>query len=249
MPLTEDDKRLVHHAFYRGPAALIDEGYEPTDLREFFDRTEVQFELALLKREYDLHDGLKSRGKFIARRALHQLIEPAQAVLLQGLAGPEYVRDAETNNVMRDSRGYPLLVNPDITQSQRWAVKTILDGAGINDFRISMDPGIDNNVELLFKKAETPRTIDAEPLGQTPEEQALSRERVRTAIDTLIPRLPAARERFRAEFSEIVKDGRGGKRKSKKKKAKKSSAGKATVKKRAKKKKTARKASRSGKAS
>lgn len=239
MAISEEDKRLAHLAFYEGPSALIEEGYAPGQLRVFFDREDVQFELALLKREYDLNEGFNARAKFMARRQLRRMVEPAMAVVLQSLAGPEYVRDPKTGNVMRDSRGYPLLKNPEVTNGQRWAVEKILDSAGLSDFRIKGDSGIDNNVELLFKKAESPRTIDMKPLGQTPEEQTVARERVRTAIEKLIPRLPAARETFEAEFTEIVRDGRGGRRTATKKR---------TAKKKATKKK-ARKVVRRGKAS
>jgi len=233
--LTEEEKSFTHRAFYRGPAAFTDEGWDAQELRAFLEREDVQYELALLKREFDLNDGFNARAKVAARRGLHQLLDAALAVTALGLSGPEYQRDKKTGTVCRDARGLPILINPEITRSQQWAADKVLNGAGVHDFRIGSDPGIDNNVDLLFKKAETPRTVDTTQLGQSDAERTLSLERVRTAIDKLSQRLPAARERFREEFAEIVKDGRGGKRKTKKRVAKKA------------KKKATRKTSRSGK--
>jgi hypothetical protein len=210
VPLTDEEARLLKAAFYRGPAFLIEEeGYNAEGIRTFFERDDVRALAGQLKSEYDLHDLLKARAKFAARRGLHALIDPALAVLTLAIGGPEYVRDKKTHNVMRDSRGHPLLVNPEPTNIQMDAVKQVLAGAGLADFRIVTDPGADNTVERLFRKVEDePRVLDTDPLGMTPAERTLALERVRVAIDRLAAHLPEARETFRREFEKKLNGSR-----------------------------------------
>jgi hypothetical protein len=223
--LSEEEAALVKVAFFEGPAALIEAGIPAEAVRAFFEREDVQYEMGVLKRELDHHDALQARAKFVARRNLHRLIDPATAVITMALAGPQYQRDKKTNTVLRDSRGNYMVEQPEPTKVQLDAAKTVMQGVGINDFRISADPGSDNQLDVLFRKSEEARTVDYQVLGQSEEERVLARERVRTAIARIAPRLPAAREEFREQFQEAMNGG-GGKRKAKKKTAKK--AGKKT---------------------
>lgn len=219
-PLTEEEVTLVKIAFFEGPAALIEAGVPPEAVRTFFEREDVQYELADLKRELDHHDALKARAKFVVRRSLHRLIDPAMAVLTMSLAGPQYYRDPKLKTVIRDSRGNFMVIQPEPTKVQIDAAKTVMQGVGLNDFRISSDPGSDNQLDILFRKSEEARTVDYTDLGQTEEERVLSRERIRTALSRLAPRLPAAREEFREQFRATVVNG-GKRRKAKKKTTKK----------------------------
>lgn len=214
-PLSEEEATLIKIAFFEGPSALIEAGIPEATVRTFFEREDVAYELNTLKRELDHHDALKARAKFVVRRSLHRLIDPAMAVLTMSLAGPQYHRDPKTKTVIRDSRGNFMVEQPEPTKVQVEAAKTVMQGIGLNDFRIASDPGSDNQLDLLFRKAEEARTVDYTILGQTEEERVLSRERVRTAISRLAPRLPAAREEFREQFQAAVNGG--GKRKAKKK--------------------------------
>lgn len=216
--LEEFERQLVKDAFFQGPAALLEAGMSPEDIRAFLERDDVQTEALALKRELDHHDQLKARAKFYVRRSLHRLVEPALSVLALSLAGPEYLRDPKKGTIMRDSRGNPMLKNAEPTAVQMKAVDTVLHGVGLHDFRINPEPGADNQVHLLFKAAEEPRTVDIEDGSLTEKERVLARERVRTAIDRLAPRLPAARDKFRQEFLDAMKGparGRTGGRKKK----------------------------------
>jgi hypothetical protein len=223
--LTEDEVTLVNLAFFEGPSALVEAGMTPESVRVFFERDDIQAELGLLKRELDHHDALKARAKFFVRRSLHRLIDPATAVLTMALAGPQYSRDKD-GVVQRDSRGNFMVKQPEVTKVQVAAAKTVISGVGLNDFRIASDPGSDNQLDVLFRQREEARTVDYEMLGQTEEERILSRERIRTAISKLAPRLPAAREEFREQFSETMANGSGPTRK---RKAKKKATKKATT--------------------
>jgi len=217
--LSEDEATLVKIAFFEGPSALIEAGVPPDAVRAFFERDAVRSELDLLKRELDHHDALKARAKFFVRRSLHRLIDPATAVLTMALGGPQYQRDKKTGTVLRDSRGNFMVEQPEPTKVQVDAAKTVLAGIGLNDFRIASDPGSDNQLDILFKRSEQARVVDYTMLGQTEEERVLSRERIRTAILKISPRLPEAREEFREQFQETMR-GKG-KKKTKKKAAKK----------------------------
>ena len=220
MALTEDEATLINLAFFEGPAALLEAGMDTESVREFFERDEVRAELELLKRELDHHDALKARAKFYVRRSLHRLIDPATAVLALALAGPQYHRDKE-GIVQRDSSGNFMVKQPEPTKVQVQASKVVLSGVGLNDFRIASDPGSDNQLDILFRRTKEARTVDYTVLGQTEEERILARERVRTAINKLSRRLPAAREEFREQFSKTMVNGGGGKKRAKKKATKK----------------------------
>lgn len=233
MTLTEDEVTLVNLAFFEGPSALVEAGMTTEVARVFFERDDVQSELGILKRELDHHDALKARAKFFTRRSLHRLIDPATAVLTMSLAGPKYVRDKK-GVVQRDSRGNFMVMQPEPTNVQVQAAKTVLSGVGLNDFRIASDPGSDNQLDVLFRRTEEARNVDYEVLGQTEEERILSRERIRTAISKLAPRLPAARKEFREQFKETLTNG-GGKKKVKKKATKKKITKKRVTKKKTKK--------------
>jgi len=228
--LTADEATLVNLAFFEGPAALLEAGIPPAAVGAFFEREDIQVELRLLKEEFDHHDALKVRAKFFIRRSLHRLIDPATAVLAMALAGPDYHRD-KNGIAQRDSRGHFMVKQPEPTKVQVEAAKTVMTGVGLNDFRITSHRGMDNQLETLFRNEETARSVDYEELGQTEAEQILARERIRTAISKLAPRLPAAREEFREQFREtLVNGGQEGRKKKTKRKAKKKAKKKAAKK-------------------
>lgn len=189
MALTPEEKRLAQAVFHQGPALLFEEGWSRDRIAEFSQNADVQDVWQLLKREFDIHEGLRARGKFIAIRNLNRLIDPASAVLAQALAGPEYVRD-KNGTIQRDAQGRAMTVEAEMTPTQLRAAAFVLEGAGLHDHRILGDPASDPSLKLLFAASDEDKTeVEDDPLAQTDEARALSRERVRNAITRLAPRI------------------------------------------------------------
>ena len=225
MALTDAEALLIRTAFYRGPLGLVEDGdLTNEELGEFFDRDDVRARADQLKREFDQSDLLRARAKFAARRGLHALLDPSLAVLGLAVAGPQYQRDKKTKTVIRDSRGHPMLINPEPTAIQMRAIEQVLGGASLTDFRVTTDPSADGAVERLYRDnaVEEPRLLDQGPLGDTKEEQTLSLERVRIAVTKLSAHLPGALAEFREEFqAELTRVHHPTKRTVKKKASKK----------------------------
>lgn len=199
--LTDQERRLAILTSYLGPAVLIEEGWTTDAISTFIARSDVQDVWKLLKREFDIHEGLRARTKHAALRNLFRMIDPASAVVAQALAGPEYRRD-ERGNIVTDPRGNPLLVTAEITPTQLRAAELVLESAGVNDHRVRGDAATDPSLKLLFSITDE-RTVEIEddPEHSTEEQKALTRERMRIAIERLAPRLLAARS--------VVKRGLG----------------------------------------
>ena len=191
--LTEDERALIRKAFSQGPAALFDAGLDPEAIHVFLERGDVQAELHMLEREFKNQEAIYGRTRFIAKRQLTRLTPGAAAILGRALAGPIYSRD-DKGNVLLDVKGQPLLAQPEPSPTQMRAAENILDRMGIEG-KTAVDKTTDVNVTLLLKDAEA-KTIEvsADPALETKEEQALSRERMRTAMDQLKGLLPKARE-------------------------------------------------------
>jgi len=198
--LTADEAHLAEQAFYQGPAVLLDSGLSEDEVREFIAREDVQLRFLLLKREYDIHEGLKARAKFKFVRNLHRLIDGASAVIANGLAGPQYARDKD-GNILRDGKGRPVLQHTEPTRTQLRSAKLVMDGVGVADWRLRGDSATDPSTKLLFHATEGEVvTIEHDPAHESEEDKALSRERVRNAIEALIPRLTEARGRVKDEI-------------------------------------------------
>lgn len=191
--MTDEERALVQRAFFQGPSALIDEGLSPEAVRAFMDRADVQAEYELLQREFQIHEPLSARAKFVATRNLHRMIDPASAILGMALAGPEYARDAH-GNILRDGAGRPILRQAEPTRAQMAAAKMVMEGVGVGDHKVETTPAADANVSTIFSRAREV-VLENDPTQESEEERALSRERVRNAIMRLSRRLPEARER------------------------------------------------------
>lgn len=216
MALSESEKRLAHAAFYQGPEVLLGEGWSREGVVAFADRKDVQEYWLLLKREFDIHEGLRARSKFAALRNLHRMIDPASAVLMQALAGPEYARD-QAGHIMRDATGRPMLVHAEVTSRQLRAAQFIVDSIGVGDHKIQGDAASDPSLKLLFASTdEATITLEDDPLNTTEEARALSRERVRNAMYRLSPRLIEAHAKVRTGLGLSPTKGTGTKRRVKK---------------------------------
>lgn len=194
MALTTEERRLAKAVFHQGPTVLVDEGWSWERIHRFTQDEEVLEIWTLLKREFDIHEGLRARGKFTAIRNILKMVDPASAVLAQALAGPEYARDQQ-GRILRDALGRPMLLQAEVTPTQVKAAEFILEGAGVRDHRIMGDPASDPSLKLLFAaNADEKVAVEDDPLATTEEARALSRERVRNALLQLTPRVVEARE-------------------------------------------------------
>lgn len=213
MALTKSEQQLAHAAFYRGPEVLLQEGYTREAAASFAERTDVQEYWLALKREYDIHEGLRARSKFAALRNMHAMIDPASAVLMQALAGPEYLRD-QRGIIQRDAEGRPMLVNAEITQRQLRAAQFVIDSVGVADHRVQGDAASDPSLKLLFASADEGAVVlEDDPLLETEEQRALSRERMRNAIFRLAPRMVEAHAKVRTGLGLAEPPKKKGKRK------------------------------------
>lgn len=199
--LTPEERRLAQVAFYCGPGALVDEGWTTEMVGAFITRPEVQDVWTLLKREFDIHEGLRARAKHAALRNMHRMIDPASAVIAESLAGPEYARN-ENGTIQTDARGNPVLRRAAITPLQLRAAELVMESAGVHDPRVRGDAASDPSLKLLFASAEEHIiTLEDDPSHTSEKQRSISRERVRNAIERLTPRLVAARS--------VVKRGLG----------------------------------------
>ena len=191
--LTEDEKSLVRKAFSQGPAALIDAGFDAESARTFLEREDVQAALHLLDREFKNQEAIYGRTRFIAKRQLARITPGAVAVLGQAVAGPLYARDNQ-GNILMDYKGRPILQQPEPSPVQLRAAEDILDRIGVEG-KTAVDKSADVNVTDLLKDADAKLIdVDADPDAKSHEERALSRERMRTAMEQLRQMIPEARE-------------------------------------------------------
>ena len=207
--LTAQDEKLIRQSFSQGPSALLEAGFDPDEIGAFLRRPEVRAQFAILNREFDQEAALAARTRFLARRQLSGLRDGAVAVLAQALAGPDYLmvmKDGE-RVIATDAKGMPILRRPEITPTQVRAAERIFDALGVG-YQKAPNGGVafsDGGVEALFDNAgdETQVVIEDDPEHTAEAQRALSRERVRTAIDLLARKVPG----LHANVIEVVSGG------------------------------------------
>lgn len=216
--LTAAERELVHLSFMQGPAALIEADYNGEQARAFLTRPEVSDEFEMLVREFGHQDTLFALSEFGLKRQLTRLAPNAVAVLGRALSGPVYSRD-DDGNILMDSKGRLLMTNPGPDGNQIHAATEILNRIGV-DGNSKKDGKSALNVSVLFESGQGAKVkIVTDTSLKTTEEQALSRERMRTAISKLSGVLPDAKARVLKKLG--LSDG---KKPVKKKKIKKSPA-------------------------
>jgi hypothetical protein len=183
--LTHQERMLVKSAFARGPAALLEAGITPEGVGEFMRRAEVQAEFTLLAQEFDHQDVLSDRTKFMSRRELARLVPGATALLARALAGPVYARNAD-GTVQLDPQGNRMVLEAEPTALQQRAAEEILDTLSIKAQKgEELVQGKD--LVTMFYAAEEVVNLQDDPNQHTEEQRALSREKVRNAIEVLTP--------------------------------------------------------------
>ena len=199
--LTTEERNHIEVAFMRGPAALLEEGWNPDMIQQFFDRADVRIEVEELIKEFRGKDAHEARLKYGLKRQLSRLGQGATAILGAALAGPIYARDQESNIIM-DAKGHPVLREIGPTRNQLVAATEILDRVGVapanrltqgvggstGQIQINLTVGGDERLKI---------DIADDPTHTTVEEKALSRERCRNVIEVLSKKLPKFRETAR----------------------------------------------------
>ena len=190
----EVDVKLVEALFVQGPAALLEAGMTRDEAVAFYRSPPVALAMMELDREYTHHTTLHAHAKFAAERGLHRLLPDAVEVYAQAVQGPVYARDAE-GHVLNDDNGYAVFATPEPTPVQVRAARTILDGCGVADPKVIAASAGEANMKLLFAGTEEETVVvESDPSLVTEEQRALSRERVRNVILSLIPELEGARK-------------------------------------------------------
>lgn len=193
--VTPDERELIHRAFMQGPAALVEHGYDDEQARAFLTRPEINDEFEMLVREFGHQDTLFALNEFGLKRQLVRLAPGAVAVLGQALAGPVYARD-DDGNVLLDAMGRALIRVAAPTPDQIHAATQVLDRVGVDGNKLK-DGRSTLNVNVLFESQEGAKVkIVADTSLKTTEQQALSRERVRTVMEKLANKVPAARKKI-----------------------------------------------------
>lgn len=188
--LTEAERKLLQTAWSAGPSVLLNAGYTAEQIRLFFERDDVQSDLVAMDREFKHAADFDARTRYTTRKQLSQLSPGAVGLLAKAMRGPLYVVD-EQGNVMRDARGFPIIREAELTPAQLRAAQIVVDAVGGSDQKASDYRG-DLQINVLLSTGQRVVTLDHGDKDMTPEQKAISRERIRNAIDRLLPRMPAA---------------------------------------------------------
>lgn len=175
--LTSDETELVRLCFMRGPSALFETGYTTDEAMAFLRRPEVRARLDLLNQEYLHREESEIRTRFMVRRRLSERAIDAANMLSDALDGPVYERCGE--NLYRLSAAAP-------TETQVAVAQDILDRLGCRTFDRTQPIVDGGQLSVLLSQAAEQATVQlVEEEGKTPVERALSRERVRVAMEKL----------------------------------------------------------------
>lgn len=206
--LSDDERSLVRDFFSQGPASLIERGYAPSSIADFLAREDVRAEIQLLENEFRYQEPLKARSRFMVARNLNKLGPHTVAVLGQSLAGPVYLRDPKTGAVLTDKHGKPLVQQPAPTRNQLKAAEIVLERMGVKGDGVTINIGADTNLQQTFlkpqPKIESAPKLVFDPGLKSEKERAVSRERIRNAIERLRVKLPEAK----AKVDAILRGGK-----------------------------------------
>lgn len=172
---------------------LVQAGYSADQVRAFFDREDVQLEMAAMDREFKHASTFNARTQYATRKSLAQLSPGAVGLLARAMAGPVYAR-GPSNEILRDARGFPIIREAELSPMQLRAAEIVVDAVGGKDAKMDGYRG-DVQINVLLANTKQGVEIEHDVSATTPEQKALSRERMRNAIDRLMLKLPAVQER------------------------------------------------------
>ena len=202
--LTDQEINLVRRVFAQGPGILLDESYTIETAQAFLAKPDVQLHLSLLSKEMSVADVTGSRLKFLARRHLAALVNPAVATLARALLGPTYQRDKD-GVIERDTKGNYRVTDPGPTSVQVSASSEVLDRLNVvpdAKTALILDGG-DMVMRLLPAVSKAQTKLENPQLGATEEERALARERIRTTVMRLLPSVQAIKKEVDAKLAVV----------------------------------------------
>lgn len=189
----------------------MDEGWTIERVREFFARPEIREYHQTVQREYAHAPVIEARIRYNLVRELAVLGDRAVEVLEQALRGPLYMR-GPNNEVLLDNDGEPLLADAAPDRDRIEAAKEVLSRLGVGPKIVYIEGDLDRLFERIEDADDVP---EVDPSLETEAEQVISRERVRTAMERLLPELPTIRRRM-AEALTPPPKRRGGRKPRKK---------------------------------
>lgn len=202
--LTDQETNLVRRVFAQGPGILLDEGYTIETASTFLAKPDVQLQLSLLTKEMSVADVTGSRLKFLARRHLAGLVNPAVATLARALLGPQYARDPQ-GVILRDTKGNLQVTDPGPTPTMIAASDSVLDRLNVvpdAKTALILDGG-DMVMRLLPAVSKAQTKLENPQLGATEEERALARERIRTTVMRLLPAVQEIKKEVDAKLAVV----------------------------------------------
>lgn len=226
--LTAEEQTLCRELFCQGPTVLFEQGFTPEQAMEFLKRDDVIQHLQVLERDYKNSAEYETRTRTTAKRALGKLSAGAVAILGHSLAGPQYMRNPD-GSIKTDAKGKPLVQRPAPTDQQVRTAQSILGKMGVGDQRVTAADLLtvqagEINIQVILQQAHEESkpavALKQDPDLLTEEERALSRERIRNAIEKMMPKL---QERYKAieEEKSGKPQGKGRRKKAAAKKARK----------------------------
>jgi hypothetical protein len=189
--VTNDERDLVQRAFMHGPSALFERGYDNKAVHDFLSRPEIVSEFEIMLREFGHQDTLFALIEFGLKRKLARLGPNAVDTLGQALAGPIYARDGD-GNILTDSKNRPIIQEAAPTPEQVYAASQILDRVGVRGDK--KRDAVPRDAQVLFSKEDSSDVkLVADESNVTTEQQALSRERMRNAMERVAEKIPKAK--------------------------------------------------------
>ena len=189
--LTKVQKDRVLQLFMLGASNRYEGFADKVQADLFWTNPDVREELTRIMLEYDNSDAGLSRVRYGAQRALIRMVPKSLDLMAAGLAGPIYERDTD-GHIMYDTNFQPKLLEAAPTNAQLGIAEDVLDRLGVKE---DTDLGArDISVKLLMGlEAKAVDKLTYNIKDASPEQRALSRERVRNAINFLIPKVAKAR--------------------------------------------------------
>jgi hypothetical protein len=191
--MSPQDRKKLETLFAHGPASLLDKGTPPGDVAAFMARDDVRDALAALEAEYSAQDALLARQQFLYRRRLSRSAPLAVRTVVAAMRGNEYARDGN-GNILLDHQGNYIVREAAPNKTQLDAARAVLQSVGLGEERV-----VGNEAGLkvvLQQQVNAPVQINYGDDTVTEAQRALSRERIRTALTVLAPKLLSMKSRL-----------------------------------------------------
>jgi len=205
------DVLLANRVFAEGPSALLDAGLTNKQQADFLARTDIQAFLRQQTEELKENDALLARTRFAALRALQRMAPTAVQIMADAMNGTVYEKNKDgTVKLQTIVRGdgvhkiVPVVKTYAPSHNQIVAAQDVLDRLGVHD-KAEVDKGAGIKVNVLFNHVVTNNTLTYAPELKTEEEKRLSRERMRTVLQKLLPKIDGIKETLEESAAKLKK--------------------------------------------